>query len=72
MKSTKNTNDVDFYQNGDFGKNWMHLVYNYGHLGHWHLELGKEEQALKYLKKAAEYAIQCDSIFSNTETIAKF
>ncbi len=74
IKVVKDINSLfhTFYQNGDFGKNWMHLVYNYGHLGHWHLELGKEEQALKYLKKAAEYAIQCDSIFSNTETIAKF
>lgn len=61
-----------FYQNDNFGKNWMHLVYNYGHLGHLHFELGKVEEALKYLKIAAEYAIQCDSVLYNTETVAKF
>ncbi len=70
--STINSLFHSFYQNGDFGKNWMHLVYNYGHLGHWHLELGKEDEALKYLRIAAEYAIQCDSILNNTETILKF
>lgn len=61
-----------FYQNDNFGKNWMHLVYNYGHLGHLHFELGKAKEALRYLKIAAEYAVKCDSVFNNTETVAKF
>ena len=61
-----------FYQNGDFGKNWMNLVYNYGHLGRLYFELGKEKEALKYFEIAAEYAIKCDSVFDNTETVAKF
>lgn len=61
-----------FYQNDNFGKNWMHLVYNYGHLGHWYFELGNERKALEYLKIAAEYAVKCDSVFDNTETVAKF
>ena len=74
IKVVKNVNSLfhTFYQDGNFGKNWMHLVYNYGHLGHWHHESGKDEEALKYLKKAAEYAIQCDFILNNTETVAKF
>lgn len=61
-----------FYQKENYGKNWMHLVYNYGHLGHWYAELGKEKEAFDYLKIAAEYAVKCDSVFGNTETVAKF
>ena len=74
IEVVSNTNALfhTFYQNNNYGKNWMHLVYNYGHLGHWHFELGKEEEALRYLKTAAEYAVKCDSVFDNTETVAKF
>ncbi len=74
IEVVSNTNALfhTFYQNENYGKNWMHLVYNYGHLGHWHFEIGKEKEALHYLKIAAEYAVKCDSVFDNTETVAKF
>ena len=74
IEVVSNTNALfhTFYQNENYGKNWMHLVYNYGHLGHWYFEIGKEEEALHYLKIAAEYAVKCDSVFDNTETVAKF
>lgn len=70
--SNMNTLFHTFYKDNNFGKNWMHLVYNYGHLGHLHFEIGKEKEALNYLKIAAEYAVKCDSVFDNTETVAKF
>lgn len=60
------------YDDGNYGKNWMHLVYNYGHLGHLYFETGDNEKALEYLKIAAEYAIKCDAISNNTETVAKY
>lgn len=74
IEVVRNTNALfhTFYQKGNYGKNWMHLVYNYGHLGHWCAELGRYKEALDYLKIAAEYAVKCDSVFDNTETIAKF
>ncbi len=61
-----------FYSNDNFGKNWMHIVYNYGHLGRLNFEIGNEEESLKHLKNAAEYAIKCDSNLFNTESVAKF
>lgn len=61
-----------FYPNDNFGKNWMHLVYNYGHLGRLYFESCNEKEALKHLKIAAEYAVKCDSLLFNTESVAKF
>lgn len=73
IEVVRNTNALfhTFYQNENYGKNWMHLVYNYGHLGHWYAELGKEKEAFDYLKIAAQYAIKCDSVFDNTGIVAK-
>lgn len=47
--------------NDNYSKNRMHMIYNYGHLGHLHFEIGDNEAAVKYLKTAAEYAIDFDS-----------
>ena len=41
-------------------------------LGICFFERRREEEALHYLKIAAEYAVKCDSVFDNTETVAKF
>ena len=55
------------YTDGNYGENWHNVVYNYGHLGHWHFELDNTEKALDYLKKCAELSVKYDSLQSETE-----
>lgn len=45
----------------NYSKNRMHMVYNYGHLGHLYFEIGDKENAIKSLKTAAEYAKDFDA-----------
>ncbi len=61
-----------FYPEGEYDKNFIHLVYNYGHLGHLYSELGNNEKALEYLRLAAEKAIECDLKRNEFEVTAKF
>lgn len=60
------------FQNVENSKNSIHILYNYGHLGHWYFEVGDEENALKYLKIAAEYARELDNLADVTERNARF
>lgn len=60
------------FTDGDFGKNWLNVVYNFGHLGHWYFENGDNENAIKYLKIAAEYAIKCDALPDSSGRAARF
>ncbi len=46
--------------NGLFGKNGIHLIYNYGRLGHLYAQLGEVETAFRWLRAAAEAAKQFD------------
>ncbi len=48
------------FDNGNFGKNCVNRLYNYGHIGHLYHQIGDDENALKYLKMAAEYAKELD------------
>lgn len=57
---------------GNYGKNWLHLVYNYGHLGHLYFELGDKENAIKYLRICAESAVKCDELTDISERAAWF
>ena len=43
-------------------KNRIHLIYNYGHLGHFYFEKGDNKSALYYLKLAAQQAVAFDSM----------
>ncbi len=43
-------------------KNRLHLIYNYGHLGHLYAELGDTENALRNFRRAAEAAAQFDRL----------
>ncbi|MBQ7295585.1 MAG: helix-turn-helix transcriptional regulator [Clostridia bacterium] len=61
-----------FYEQDNFENCWMHIIYNYGHLGHFYFELGDIEKALKYLRIAAEYAVKCDSDSDTAEKAARF
>lgn len=49
------------FSDGNYGKNCISRLYNYGHLGHLYQQTGDDENALKYLKIAAEYAKELDA-----------
>ncbi|MGN0485920.1 MAG: helix-turn-helix domain-containing protein [Acutalibacteraceae bacterium] len=57
---------------GNYGKNRIHLVYNYGHLGHLYFESGDRENAIRYLRLCAEYARKCDELSDTSERAAWF
>ncbi len=48
------------FSDGNYGKNCISRLYNYGHIGHLYHQIGDDENALKYLKIAAEYAKELD------------
>ena len=48
------------FDDGNYGKNCVNRLYNYGHIGHLYHQTGDDENALKYLKIAAEYAKELD------------
>jgi len=50
------------YDDGNYGKMWQQVIYNYGHLGVHYFYLGDEENALKCLKICAELAVKFDSL----------
>ena len=56
----------------NYSKNRLHMIYNYGHLGHLYFELGDTENALKHLKASAEYAKQFDENPNKPEIIYRF
>lgn len=60
------------FTDGNYGKNTLHLLYNYGHLGHLYSETGNSEKAMEYLKKAAEFAVKCDTLPDISEKAAWF
>ncbi len=61
-----------FFTDGNYGKLWLHRIYDYGHLGHLHFEIGDCKKALEYLKISAEYANKYDDMPQVTERSAQF
>jgi hypothetical protein len=49
-----------FFPDGDYGKNYRHIIYNHGHLAHWYYTLGDTEKSLYHLQKSAELAAEFD------------
>lgn len=49
------------FADGNYGKNCIGRLYNYGHMGHLYQQIGDDENALKHLKIAAEYAKELDN-----------
>ncbi len=52
-------------------KNRIHLIYNYGHLGHLYAEIGDDEKAIHYLRLAAEQSVSFDNL-PESERIALY
>lgn len=50
------------YDDGNYGKMWRTIAYDYGHLGHLSFETGNEKKALEYLRKSAELAKRFDEM----------
>ncbi len=48
------------FYDGNYGKNCVNRLYNYGHMGHLYHQIGDDENALKYLRITAEYAKELD------------
>ncbi len=60
------------YPDNDYGKNCFNRLYNYGHLGHLYHQVGDDENALKLLKTAAEYAKELDNAPDGSEYAKRF
>ncbi len=50
-----------FFTDGEYGKLWHHVIYNYGHLGRFYYELGDIDNAMKCFNTCANYAYKYDS-----------
>ncbi len=61
-----------FYTDSNYGKLWLHRIYDYGHLGHLYFALGDNEKALEYLKISAEYAKKYDELPQISGRTAQF
>ncbi len=48
------------FDDGNYGKNCVNRLYNYGHIGYLYHQIGDDGNALKYLKITAEYAKELD------------
>jgi len=61
-----------FYTDGNYGKSWLDVIYNHGHLGLFYAESGDTKKALVHLKAAAEYAVKYDNLPDISERKAQF
>ncbi len=50
------------YEKGDYGKMWVHLIYNYGHLGYLYAQLDDRGRALENLRLSAVHAREFDAL----------
>ena len=50
------------YNDGNYGRMWRFMLYNYGHLGVIYFKLGDHENALKNFRKQCELAIKFDNL----------
>lgn len=50
------------YPDGDYGRSWLQVIYNYGHLGHLYFTAGDIKKALTNLEKSARLAKEFDGL----------
>ena len=56
-----------FYPDGNYGKSWRYVIYNYGHLGHFYHQIGNDAKALANLKTCAELSKRFDTMPNITQ-----
>lgn len=61
-----------FYTDGNYGKSWRVVIYNYGHLGELYHRVGDYEKAYEHLRKCAELSKKFDTMPNITERSALF
>lgn len=50
------------YDDGNYGEQWLQVIYNYGALGYLYFQNGNEELSLKFLEICAKLAAKFDSM----------
>lgn len=60
------------YTDKNYGKSWLDVIYNYGHLGHLYHENGDDTNAIKNLEKCACLAREYDNLPETTQRSAQF
>ena len=58
------------YTDGNYGKSWLPVIYNYGYLGQYYHRIGNDEKALENLQKCAVLAKKFDTMPDVTERTA--
>ncbi len=61
-----------FYTDGNYGKNWLHVIYTYGNIGRMYAYMGDNENAIKYLRLCVEYAKKYDNLSETSEMTSQF
>lgn len=61
-----------FYTDGNYGKSWRVVIYNYGHLGELYHRVGNFNKAYENLRICAELANKFDTMPNETERTALF
>lgn len=51
-----------FYDDGNYGRAWRDIIFDYGYLGCFYFKKGDNKKALEYFKKEASLAKQFDSL----------
>lgn len=60
------------FTDGNYGKLWLNMIYNYGHLGYLYFAQGDIVNALKNLELCAEYAKKYDALPEKSERTSQF
>ncbi len=66
-----NVNDIIFTDK-NYGKLWLNMIYNYGHLSYLYFDIGDTDNAIKYLELCVNEAIRYDTLPENSKRKAQF
>ena len=55
------------YDDGNYGEQWLQVIYNHGAMGYLYFQNGNEQFSLIFLKKCAELAVKFDRMERYTE-----
>ncbi len=61
-----------FFTDGNYGKSWLDVIYNHGHLAHFYFEAGDIKNSLMHLEACVEYAVKYDNLPQTSERASQF